>query len=359
MDSATFPLELALQRWRQGLVIGGRSPLTLRAYDNDVAAICESLARQVNCTESELKVEHLSGPLIRAAFAEYASSHAPSSVARCRSTWTGVLDALVADGVIGGSPIGVIPRPSVPRRVPKPLRGWDEGTVDELLIAASSGRRSGRESNRWKERDEALVDLLVTLGPRRAEVCGLDIGDYTGTTGEKRILIRGKGNKERVLPVPTPTALALDRYLTSRRARFERWTPSFSDPLFVGSPRAVEHSEAVSTGGKRISAAQVTYVVERIMADYGLSGKKPKGALVHALRHTFGTQIVDSGVTLSEAADIMGHASTSTTRGYTEVTGGAKRDALEHSPAASSLTKIQRDRATPARRSDLSGHSEN
>jgi len=323
-------------------VIGGRSPLTLRAYDNDVSVICAGLAREVGCGEEELTTEHLTGQLLRSAFADFAADHSPASVARCRSTWTGVLEALVADAIIPGSPIGVIPRPKIPKRVPKPLRGWDEGTVDNLLSAASDGRRTGRASRSWPERDEALIDLLVTLGPRRSEVCSLDLGDYTGLPVERRLLISGKGNKERVLPVPFPTAVAIDRYLEARRARFDRWRPSAPDPLFVGSPTHADRQGATLGGGKRISPAQVSYIVERLMADHGLSGKLPDGALVHALRHTFGTQMVDSGVTLSEAADLMGHASTTTTKGYTEVTGGAKREAVEHSPAAQSLTRLQK-----------------
>ncbi len=222
-----------------------------------------------------------------------------------------------------------------------PLRGWDEGTVDQLLAGVAEGRRAGWADQHWRERDEALFDLLVTLSPRRAEVCGLDVGDYSGRRKERRLLFRGKGNKERVLPVPFPTVIAIDRSLATQRTCLKRWRPFPTDPLFVGSPTKAEKADAMTDGGRRITPAQVTHIVERLLAEYGLSGKKPDGALVHALRHTFGTQLVDSGVTLSEAADLLGHAPTATTKGYTEVTGGAKRDPVEHSPAARSLAKLQ------------------
>lgn len=153
-------------------------------HDNDVAVIRSRIADQLGCDDEALIVTQLTGQALRSAFADYASDHAPASVGQCRSTWNGVLDALVADGAIPGSPIGVIPKPKMGKRVPKPLRGWDEGTVDQLLAGVAEGRRTGWTDRHWRERDEALVDLLVA---------------HPGH----------KGNKERVLPVPTATVVAI------------------------------------------------------------------------------------------------------------------------------------------------------
>jgi site-specific recombinase XerD len=124
--------------------------------------------------------------------------------------------------------------------------------------------------------------------------------------GERVIGVRGKGNKERTVPLEPEVEAIVDLYLASRRARFgERLTP----PLFVDYK------------GAPLTRGAVQYMMGRLYDTAGIRAQVPRGALVHALRHTAATSWARNGATGVELMLLMGHASLGTAQRYVDATG--------------------------------------
>lgn len=225
-----------------------------------------------------------------AAFAAYAATREAASIRRCWSTWNTLCAFLYTDEFIPSNPMPLIGRPKVPKSLPK---GLGAETVSGLLAAIDADSGSQRRSD-WPERDVALVLTAVLAGLRADELLRAEVGDIRTTTeGCGVIHVRGKGNKDRRIPVEEALIKVLEAYLDSRVVRFpadiKRRGPSTgigawptSAALFVGS------------NGDRITRGVLQYRVLRAFKKAGLNGQRARGAMVHALRHEFATQLANS-----------------------------------------------------------------
>jgi integrase/recombinase XerC len=181
--------------------------------------------------------------------------------------------------------------PRLPKRVPRPL-SLDQAA--ELAESASEARQP------WLgHRDHALLLLLYGGGLRIGEALALDRGSLHGDVRSLRLLrVRGKGDKERLVPVLPAVAEALAAYLEALPV------PLAPDqPLFHG------------VRGRRLQQAVVQRRVRELRALLGL----PESATPHALRHSFATHLLGAGADLRSIQELLGHASLSTTQGYTAV----------------------------------------
>ncbi|MEE6389788.1 tyrosine-type recombinase/integrase [Microbacterium paraoxydans] len=150
-------------------------------------------------------------------------------------------------------------------------------------------------------RDHAVLELLYGAAVRVAELCGLDIDDLDLDRGTARV--RGKGDKERVVPFGAPARDALTAYL--RRAR----------PALLARSGAASPAVFLGRRGGRVGPRTVYEVVARALAP--VVGAETVGP--HALRHTAATHLLDGGADLRAVQEILGHASLGTTQIYTHV----------------------------------------
>lgn len=221
---------------------------------------------------------------------------ASSSISRALSSVRGFHRFLVDEGALTADPTSRVRAPKLPSRLPKAL---SVGEVERLLQAADGETLEAM-------RDTALVELLYASGARISELVDLNVDDLL----EPGVLrVRGKGNKQRIVPVGSFAQKALDRYLV--RARRELSTRGSSTPaLFLG------------TRGGRLSRQSAFNLLDAIATRADLAGRVSP----HTLRHSFATHLLEGGADVRVVQELLGHASVSTTQIYTLVTADTLRD---------------------------------
>ncbi|WP_328858114.1 site-specific tyrosine recombinase XerD [Williamsia herbipolensis] len=224
---------------------------------------------------------------------------ADSSVARTLVATRGLHKFAVAESMAATDVAHAVRPPKAARRLPKSL------PVDEVIAILEAAGGSGPSETPRTLRDRALMELLYSCGARISEAVSLDIEDVTSETGA--VLLRGKGGKERLVPVGGPALEALDAYLVRGRPAL---VSKFNPALFLNS-----------RGGRlsRQSAWQV-------LADSAQRAGLDKAVSPHTLRHSFATHLLDGGADVRVVQELLGHASVTTTQVYTLVTVSAMRE---------------------------------
>jgi site-specific recombinase XerD len=325
--AAPMPLGEAIEEFLRARAALKQSANTLAAYRRDLEGVGAVLARQAGCEGAgRLGLEAVTGRALRAAFAEYAQPRAASSVGRAWSVWNQFFTFLVADEFAPGNPMGSVGRPKAPHRYPKPLRGED--TPERLLASAAAPADRERRRAPWPERDFAVLAVLLCAGLRSSELLELSVSCLGGRAGERILTVRGKGGKERAVPVEPELEAVLEDYLASRAARSGGREPARNEPLFVGSD------------GRRLGRGALQYLVSRAYREAGVSGQVPVGASVHALRHTFATRLAEDGASAVEIMRLLGHASLTTSQNYIDATAREQRAAIRASRTSRALRRI-------------------
>jgi len=278
------------------------SPHTLDAYRRDLATISLELAAVLGKESEVITIDDLDVKALRLAFAAI-SDRSAATVSRMWSTWNQLFTFLVADQVLPGNPMAAVEKPKLPKSRPKAITG-DE-SVERLLTVAAKGRARAR--NPWPERDLAIVVTLLTCGLRLSELLNLRIDSIDGPEGDRILGVKGKGNKERTVPVEPEVESILVDYLESRMRRFPGRL-DFQTSLFVDGK-----GEPMKRGG-------LQYLVESLYREAGIRSNVPAGALVHALRHTFATSLARNGAGGVELQRLLGHESLATTQRYIDAT---------------------------------------
>lgn len=196
---------------------------------------------------------------------------------------------LAGEGFREDDPSALIELPKLPQHLPETLSREE---VDRLL-AASAGDAP------LAVRDRAILELLYASGLRVSELCGLSLGEVDLARGTLRV--RGKGQKERVVPMAEPAREALQRYLAEVRPR---WDPARrARELFLNR-----------RGGK-LSRQSVWNLLQRSARQAGIS----KRIYPHILRHSFASHLLAGGADLRYVQAMLGHEDISTTQLYTQV----------------------------------------
>lgn len=290
------------------------SPHTLEAYRRDLRSVADLAGETLTppLPLDALPIDALSPRLMRAAFAGFAAPRAAASVHRAWSTWNSFFTFLVAEGVVPGNPMPAVGRPRAPLPQPKPLRGED--TPEELLAAVAG--EAGRQRDPWPERDLAVLALALCAGLRLSELLALRVASVTGRQGERRVEVAGKGGRPRTVPIEDAVDRVLAEYVDSRRRRFGARSVRPDSPLLVD-----RRGEPLRRGG-------LQYLVESCYRRAGITDRVPRGARLHALRHTFATRLAEDGAGASEIMRLLGHASLTASQTYIEVTAGQQRAAV-------------------------------
>jgi integrase/recombinase XerD len=239
-------------------------------------------------------------PQVISRFIEERSAEEPppaaTSLARLQSSVRGWHRYLAREGIEQDDPSGRLRPPKAPRRLPKALT-IDQ--VERLLQAPSADEPIGI-------RDRALLELLYATGARVSEAVGLDVDDLAH--GDV-LRLRGKGSKERIVPVGSFARDAVDAYLTRVRPELAAKGRA-SARLFLGARGApLSRQSAWLVIRSAAERAQITAEVSP-----------------HTLRHSFATHLLQGGADVRVVQELLGHASVATTQIYTHVSVDTLRD---------------------------------
>ncbi|MFO1050030.1 MAG: tyrosine recombinase XerC [Geminicoccaceae bacterium] len=283
-----------LAAWRQWLATERRVAVrTLAGYEEDLAAFLRFMADHGGGQVGVAELAALGLPDLRAWLARrHAEGYARTSTARAMAAVRGFFRFAERRHGLHNPALQAVRTPRLPHRIPRPLPETD---ARELI-----GQARAEAHEAWVGlRDAALLLLLYGAGLRIGEALGLDRRDLgTDPRALRSLRIRGKGGKERLVPILPVIADAIGAYLAA-------------------CPGAPLRDEALFKGvrGARLQQAVVQKLVRRLRVGLGL----PETATPHALRHSFATHLLGSGADLRAIQELLGHASLSTTQGYTEV----------------------------------------
>ncbi len=191
------------------------SPHTIKAHRRDFEAVAILIAGTADAV-ADLQVTDFTKDTLRAAFAAYADTHAASSVRRCWSTWNTLCAFLFTFELLDANPMPLIGRPKVPKTLPK---NYPAHAVTDLIAAIDSDHGSTRASD-WAERDRAIVFTSLLAGLRADELLNANVGDIRRTSDGGVMHVRGKGNKDRRIPIGEDLLDVIDGYLRTRATRF-------------------------------------------------------------------------------------------------------------------------------------------
>lgn len=286
--NADNKLNSIIERWQAWLLNERRySEHTLDAYSRDLACFLNKVFVSSASLEDLQKLE------VRD-FRRFISSRSAqqiekSSLSRELSAVKNFYKWLSRENLVKNSAISVISSPRKAKTLPKAL---DVDDSFDVIIESKN-----MALNEWQGlRDRAILTLLYGCGLRISEALNLNVGDI----GEKSetLRIKGKGNKERIVPLLPIIWKNIAAYL--QKCPYEM---RVGEPLFLGAR------------GERITARVVQRQVQKLRLYLGL----PDTFTPHALRHSFATQLLEQGTDLRSIQELLGHSSLMTTQRYTDV----------------------------------------
>ena len=223
------------------------------------------------------------------------------SAARAVIAVRGLHRFAAAEGITDVDVASAVKPPTPSRRLPKSL------TLDEVLALLEAAGGDSPTDGPLTLRNRALLELLYSTGARISEAVGLDVDDID--TEARSVLLRGKGGKQRLVPIGRPAVQALEAYLVRGRpdlARRGRGTPA----IFLNAR------------GGQLSRQSAWQVLHDAAEEAGIT----RDVSPHTLRHSFATHLLDGGADVRVVQELLGHASVTTTQIYTLVTVTALRE---------------------------------
>jgi integrase/recombinase XerD len=266
----------------------GSAKLTIAAYTSDLAQFAEFLEERRTALSGARRED------VREYIQELFSNALDGrSVGRKLSAIRHLYRHLLLDGKIDKDPTLNIDLPKQWKVLPKALSREEVGS----MLAATEPRNETARGQALALRDHAMLEVLYAGGVRVSEVADARLEDLKLDMGY--ILVRGKGDKERMVPVGVPARLALEHYLKSGR---EVIAKKRNSPLLF-----------LASGGRRLTRQRVWQLVGKASLASG------RHASPHMLRHSCATHMVENGADLRTVQTILGHSDISTTQIYTHV----------------------------------------
>ena len=253
----------------------GASRHTLAAYRNDLDRAAEVVRPLAGATNEDLA-------RLGADWADLAAA----TVARRSAALRRFFGFLVDEGLRGDDPSGSLPRPRLERPLPRIL---DELEIARMFEAAEDRARSGQST---AVRNLALLELLYGSGLRASELVSLPRGAVR--PGQPFLMIRGKGSKERLVPISGRAETAV-----------KAWLQFVADGPWL-----------FPSGKKHLSRVRLFQIVRQMAADAEIA---PDRVSPHVLRHAFATHLLSGGADLRVLQSLLGHADIATTQIYTHV----------------------------------------
>ncbi len=289
----------------------GASANTLSAYQRDLKEYLGSLAGQGS------DAIHATGDHIRAYLAEVAGlGLSAATSARRLSSLRQFHTFMLSEGMRDDDPSAIIEGPRRQRPLPKTL---DMADVDRLLAAARAFRaEKGNEQSRAYQtaRIVCLMEILYATGLRVSELVGLPLAAATGEA--EFIVVKGKGGKERLVPLSDPARAAIDAYVALRAEKLGQADRS----VFLFPSRGKEG---------HLTRHRFAQLLKELARKAGLSAGHVSP---HTLRHAFASHLLANGADLRAVQQMLGHADISTTQIYTHVLEERMRELVAKHPLA-------------------------
>jgi integrase/recombinase XerC len=263
----------------------GASAHTLRAYSNELQRFAlylgpESRWKEVDHVTIRGFLSHLHGLGL-----------SKVSIARALAALRSLYKWLAREGIVQQNPAKLVATPRLPKKLPRvPTLEEMNGLLDRALP----------DNAAFPERDRAIFELLYGCGLRNSELVGIEIGDIEDANGV--ILVRGKGKKQRYVPLEGAAAEALKVYREARQKLLHAAGKS-TRRLFI------------NRRGGPLTTRSVGRIVKQIAIARGL----PPDIHPHTLRHAFGTHMLAEGADLRAIQELLGHERLSTTQKYTQL----------------------------------------
>ncbi len=286
----------------------GSSPKTVEAYGRDLHAFAAFLGgkevvslKDKDAAEARkrgVSAATLEGDVCAAtreqvsAFqaARVDAGYSPASVKRGLSVLKGFYRFAVREGYMKANPASTVPLPKIPAALPDVL------SVDQINRLLDRTLPTDPEGLR----ERAILEVLYGCGLRVSEVCDLDLGNIYFDEGY--LLVRGKGNKERISPISGTAEIALTQWLEEGRPGFARKGKRPTPAVFLNAH------------GGRLTRQSIYTLVKNAGLSIEIEDLHP-----HTLRHSFATHLLEGGADLRVIQELLGHADISTTQIYTHV----------------------------------------
>jgi integrase/recombinase XerC len=275
-----------IERYLEELARGGASPNTVAAYAADLRQFLEFLSPPEMAPPEPPDVDLL---MLREWLAAlYRMKLAAVTIRRKLAAVRGLYRFLLREGIVRVNIGRLVRTPKAPKKLPEVM-------TPEQVNTLIDGVAAGKLERPFPARDRAIFELLYGCGVRVSELAGLNLEDVD--RAERWLRVRGKGRKERQVPLPGQAAGALERYLAQRPVARE------------------ERAVFLNHRGHRLTARGIRGIV-KLYATF-ISGDP--SIHPHSFRHAYATHLLADGADLRSIQELLGHARLSTTQKYTQV----------------------------------------
>jgi integrase/recombinase XerD len=286
-------LELAKQSFLDHLRIErGLSTNTLVSYQRDLELFSTFVK------EKGVKFEDIDSAFVEAFHIEIRKDLASSSTNRVESTLRTFYKYVLAEFGLPNPTLN-LETMKIPRKLPKAL------SIDQIISMIEAADRPGISTSL---RDRALLELLYGTGARVSELIGVNVLDISSTSNDSgeiaTVKLRGKGGKERIVPLGSFATKALLDYQVRVR------------PTLIAKQKKADSALFLNTRGTRLSRQSAWQIVLDAATSVGLQEKVSP----HVFRHSYATHLLDGGADIRVVQELLGHASVTTTQIYTLVT---------------------------------------
>lgn len=259
---------------------------TLDSYRRDLKKFLAFMHKQKVTDPGQVDREALNHFIATLKKEEFATS----TITRCIASIRSFFNFLLQEGVIENNPALELESPKIEKKLPRVL---STNEVDQLLSQPKKAQHNGL-------RDKAMLELLYASGIRVSELVALDITDFDPHVGFLRC--RGKGMKERIVPIGSVAINHVSEYLDNSRAKLLK--KNGESALFVN-----HH-------GSRMTRQGFWKILKKYVRKSNINGE----VTPHTLRHSFATHLLENGADLRSVQEMLGHSDISTTQIYTQIT---------------------------------------
>ncbi len=258
---------------------------TVRAYENELKAFANFLGPEIRWKD----IDHV---LVRGFLGDlHSKGLSKVSIARALAALRSMYRWLAREGTVRQNPAKLVATPKIPKKLPR------VPTLEEMNNVLDGELP---ETAAFPERDRAIFELLYGCGLRNSELVGIELNDLQWAN--EVVLVRGKGKKQRYVPLAGAAAEAVRSYLGARRT-------------VVTEMRANTTRLFINRRGGPLTSRSVGRIVKHIAVAKGL----PPEVHPHTLRHAFGTHMLSEGADLRAIQELLGHERLSTTQKYTQL----------------------------------------
>ena len=281
----------------------GASVHTLRAYQRELNGFAQYIVTHYGLDQPPGNIDHTH---IRAYLGTlYDRGLSKASAARALAAIRSWFKWLARTGHVEQNVASLVSTPRLPKHLPR------VPSIEQMNRVVDS---VGEDAASWPARDRAIIEMLYGCGIRNAELTALDLQDIHWAN--EVILVRGKGKKQRYVPLGDAAAQALRAYLGERSALLAAGDASHARATAALFVNLRLRGLAKPGGQARLTTRSVGRIVKRIAILRGLSSDVHP----HTLRHAFGTHLLEEGADLRAIQELLGHERLSTTQRYTQLT---------------------------------------